>query len=98
MLTDVDQHRSTRGDTPARRRSGDASYGFGSVTAIDAGIRTAATARAVYRHRYRDGAVIHGAQPGVDGYMAGCRCSQCCSAQHAREDQVSAFFARRHHT
>lgn len=91
MLAGVDQHRRGRSDEHPRP-----GYGFG-VAAPTASRSAAHRPKRVYRHR-GDDTNTHGTQPGIDGYMAGCRCHRCCKAQQAREHQISAHFARRHHT
>lgn len=90
MLAGVDQHHRGRSDEHPRP-----GYGFGMAASTASG--AANRAKRVHRHR-GDDTNTHGAQPGIDGYMAGCRCQRCCTAQRDREHQISAHFARRHHS
>ncbi|SKH90832.1 Uncharacterised protein [Mycobacteroides abscessus subsp. massiliense] len=99
MLTGVDEHR--------RNRAGKKAYGFGTVSKAAANRARTAPAKSAsgisaLGHWVLDGdtsaVTTHGAQPGIDGYMAGCRCRRCCAAQKAREQQISLYFACRHHT
>lgn len=100
MLDDVNQHRTKGSDDQPRHRK-TSTYGFrpAAPTAAEQDLSPSNPSMvARWVSGGRAAVSTHGARAGIDGYMAGCRCSRCCAAQHARELQVSAFFARRHHT
>lgn len=104
MLACVEQHRRNRSDNHTRaalrgqRTDSERTLkaAAGRVTAASAGSAPDISSLA---HWVLDGHAAmntHGAQPGIDGYMAGCRCRRCCAAQLAREHQISAHFGRRY--